>query len=145
MQHHGCATRLLDFTSNPLIALFFATDFPFDGDGEVILATYGRSYENVSDENLFERTHSFAYHPPHITDRIVGQSGCFVYSKIPNKPLSGKQIQKIRIDESEKIFLRRELDALGINHSSLFPGMDGICRDLNETLTTALFDVELPF
>jgi hypothetical protein len=138
MQHHGLSTRLLDFTSNPLIALFFASDPSIPEDGEFIAAQYGRSYENVSDDNLFNRTHSFAYHPPHITERIISQQGCFVYANRPNEPLEHKQMSRITVKKEYKSYIRQELSTVGINHSLLFPGIDGICNDLNERLTSDL-------
>lgn len=140
MQHHGCATRLLDFTTSPLIALFFASDPEEREDGALISATYGRSYEHVNDEGLFDRSNSFAYHPPHITERIIGQHGCFIYSNKPNRPLNNKKIETYKIEHRKKHLIRKELAVLGIDYSVLFPGIDGVCKNINDKL---IFDLEM--
>lgn len=43
MQHHGAPTRLLDWTTSPFIAIWFALDGHQDGDGDMALWVYDRS------------------------------------------------------------------------------------------------------
>ncbi|MEH6571521.1 MAG: hypothetical protein V7709_20730, partial [Halioglobus sp.] len=128
-----------------LIALFFASDPAVLKDGEFVIAKYGRVYENIKDDNLFNRNSSFAYHPPHITERIIGQHGCFVYSSEPNSSLNNKQISTKIIHKESKYLIRKELSLLGISQATLFPGIDGVCKDINEDLTWKLTLEDLPF
>lgn len=51
MQHHSCPTRLLDLSSNPLVALYFATKSSFDANGEVILFKVKKSHVRFYDSD----------------------------------------------------------------------------------------------
>jgi hypothetical protein len=43
MQHHGAPTRLLDWTTSPFVAIWFALDGHKDGDGDMALWIYDRT------------------------------------------------------------------------------------------------------
>jgi len=79
-QHHGMATRLLDWTRNPLAALWFAVRDSGKEKYGVVWAfalLESKPLEVTKVENPFEIKETKVFQPTHISNRFIAQAGWF--------------------------------------------------------------------
>jgi FRG domain len=134
-QHHGLATRLLDWTFYPLAAVFFAVRESPDTDA-VIFAH--KHYYHVKTESThpFEVTNVQIFRPMGMVPRIGRQGGLFTIHGQPTVPMEtvmteSDELEKIIIHQSYRNELLFELSFYGINRSTLFPDLDGLSDYMN--------------
>jgi FRG domain-containing protein len=141
-QHYGVPTRLLDWTGNPMFALWFAVRKPAKSDGAfwVLPATQGHLLPLEVQHDVFDLSRTYLFRPAHITSRIVAQDGWFtVHWYIEKKdkfvPLEKQsrfadELKKYRIPAEAFTALRNGLARLGVSDSVLFPDLASLSKEL---------------
>jgi FRG domain len=98
LQHYGVPTRLLDFTFNPFIALWFAVEKEDRMDGRVFAIDIANQSVSRKDAPAADPwwlstdwqtnspwvTRPWIWKPPPFEPRIVRQDGCFLMGGVPS-------------------------------------------------------------
>jgi len=164
MQHHGAPTRFLDWTGSIYVAAYFAAFGHPNADGAVwcvnepeLQKRMKSEYPDSSWEIHKDDIHKFFFVPDAAefvamymcetkSDRMIAQQGFFSvsrnvlsdYEKIFERTFSeqreGTFCAKIVIPAKHKPDFKKQLQAMNITASSLFPGIDGVGKSVAELL-----------
>lgn len=134
-QHHGLSMRLLAWTHNPMVALFFAGCDENNVEGAVFALRAG-VVDDVMDTghiegHLLEVSRNMQFISPRIAPRMAAQDSLFTIHPDPTEEFEAATMVKVVIPSNAKEYFRLLLQRFGISRKLIFPGLDGIARSIS--------------
>lgn len=79
-----------------------------------------------------------AIHPTNIHDRMSAQKSCFTIHGKDKRSLAlqvgSRVLRKYIVPPNDRKLMRADLQMMGVTHSTVFPDLDGLARDLSQIL-----------
>jgi hypothetical protein len=152
-RQHGLPVRLLDWTGNPLMALYFAVDDDRGSESDAPVVdgnVWGLArkpsdgtFVNVLEGDPFDVRGVRVIYPIAVSPRISAQGGVYTIQPDGSRALSEYASEKFtttqldiialkrwRVGASLKLQLLRELHRVNIDQRTLFPDLDGIAKSI---------------
>lgn len=149
-QHHGAPTRLIDWSTSPLVAAWFAvTSFPLATDAYIFALDVGRTdLETVNsstgqigsgatiNDPLAVTTGVFLMETSPVSSRITTQRGLFTLHGDPKKALPVPRRKQFVIPAAMRTDFQKRLLDLGIDAAHIYPDLDGLSKSLDWRMRT---------
>jgi len=159
-QHFGMSTRLLDWSTNPLAALFFACEKHESQDGFVYamdsrkvipddakkpngeklwpsvmlmhnpIVQYAVGVSFWMELNPKQNAYVLPVRPDVIPGRIGQQSSCFTFHMHRAAPVDNPTLITIRVNGSKKRTIRDELHRVNINQFTTYYDLDHLSKEI---------------
>jgi hypothetical protein len=151
-QHYGLPTRLLDWSTIPLIALYFALGNADDDRCDGKLYIMKNMSEVVSSRNKEFQDfltwlnwrgpqaripkHIIAVRPNHFDRRVALQRACFTVHPSEHRTFEENdtrfELDFVKIDQGCKPKMRKDLALLGIDDFTVYGDLDHLARTLKD-------------
>ena len=138
-QHFELPTRLLDWSYNPLVSLWFACQEE-NVDGCVYTKTIIRGEDTLKeghqlDFDIFNENDNIKQDylflvPDYTVRRYFNQKGMFIWFRNPSAFYNDLDDEPLIIKKEYKRGILKELSTMGITKAFLLPSLENLCNDI---------------